>query len=147
MAQAARRHVDQTGVASRIHIREQPLSMAESPSWDAAVCLFVAHFVPDDGARADFWEALASRLRPGKPLWLAEISRPTPTNRDVWCRWASDRGVPSERVDGLRARLDGGFATLSPTRSRALANAAGFRHVDSLVRLVGVTCDVWHTRL
>lgn len=72
--------------------------LAPAQVFDAATSIMVMHFLPDDGAKADYLAAIRSRLRVGAPFLHAEISidaaggidRLVPAMR----RFADNAGLP-----------------------------------------------------
>jgi tRNA (cmo5U34)-methyltransferase len=42
-------------------------------NYDAATALLVMHFLPDDGSKLDFLQAMAAALKPGGLLLLADL--------------------------------------------------------------------------
>src|SRR5512132_490541 len=48
--------------------------LPDEPRFDAAVCLFVLHFLPEEGQRATL-RGIHRRLRPGAPLLVASGAR------------------------------------------------------------------------
>ncbi len=143
MADAAARAVAEAGLGAQVSVHNRALGPSNGVKRDAALCLLVAHVIPDDGARERFWNDLGDSLRPNGCLALAEIEQTSATTQAIWCEWAALQGCDASRVAVLAERLERGFVTLPAARTRALAAGAGFVHERALVRALGVVADVW----
>lgn len=98
--------------------------------WDGAVAVLVAHFMPDDGARAGFFGAVAARLAPGAPCILVDLMAPGSADdaglRAGWRQWALDRGMPVAAADRLIARSQTLFHPITEARLQTLLDEQGF---------------------
>ena len=142
MAASACARIREAGLDERIQVYPRPLQ-PEMGSWDAAVCILVAHLIPDDGARAGFWSALGTCVRPGGLLLTAEIEAVDEPTRATWDAWAAARGLDETRRTRLRERLSGGFACLPGHRTAILAESAGFLAEARIASALGVTLRTW----
>lgn len=74
--------------------------------FDAATCILTAHFVADDGAKANFLTAIRQRLKPGAPLVIVNLCG---TSKDpafaeavrAWRRHAEVNAMPAEHLDAM----------------------------------------------
>ena len=69
---AARELVEKAGLQSRITLHPGTIDDLDEKQYDAATALLVMHFLPDDGAKSAFLEAIYKRLKPGGKLILAD---------------------------------------------------------------------------
>ncbi|MFP5372651.1 MAG: class I SAM-dependent methyltransferase, partial [Actinomycetes bacterium] len=70
--------------------------------FDAATCLYVLHFLPDDGKLAVL-RGIAARLRPGAPLLVVNGARPDDGGLHddllgAWQQYGEAMGMPAERM-------------------------------------------------
>lgn len=109
--------------------------------YDAVVATLVAHFVPDDGARAAFTAALARLLRPGGVALTVDVvddGALAPLFTQAHLDWSQGRGVDDDRLSTMAHRLGQGFASLDETRHRQLCHEAGLRIEHAFFRAFGV---------
>lgn len=129
MADAARWAIAQAGLEQRITIQRCTLEAREANErYDAALCLLVGHFLPDDGRRLGFLEALARSLRVGAPALIAELEDLGAGQAravESHLRWSRSVGLAEPRLEVLEQRMRGGFAALTPARLEALCEEAG----------------------
>jgi tRNA (cmo5U34)-methyltransferase len=120
MLALARAKADRLGVAERVTlVRGTVEDVAAGPDFDAAACLFVLHFLPDE-AKLALMRAAAARLRPGAPFLVASATRPVADDAlraefiGAWQQYGELAGMPAERMAGiiqeLMARQAGGTA-------------------------------------
>lgn len=132
MLEVARARVAAAGLTKRVRLRLCGVEgLEEETAFDAATCLLVLHFVPDDGAKLALLRNIAARLKPGAPLVLADMYEDPRTPRyqrlmEVWARWQLDQGIdPVEVEKGLEhVRRDIHF--VSESRLADLLADAGF---------------------
>lgn len=136
MMATAREKVAAAGLGDRVTFVEAMMEAAPLDEHDAALSALVLHFMPDDGAKAGFMDALAARLRPGAPLLLTDFADMALPD-DCYDRWLLDRGVEAEvvaRAADWRRRV---WQPVSPARVRELAAAAGFGTVRPFFQALG----------
>jgi tRNA (cmo5U34)-methyltransferase len=117
--------------------------------FDAATCLYVLHFLPDD-AKLVLVREIAGRLRPDAPLLVVSGVRPDDGGlRDdllgAWQQYGAAMGMPAERMAQTIARIMG---QPMPTEAayRALFQAAGFRRVARYAEVLGGGLTAWVMR-
>ena len=98
---------------------------------DAATCLLVLHFLPDDGSKLALLRAIAARLKPGAPLILADMYEDPNSPRrarmlDIWARWQQDGGIDPIEVDKGRRHVQRDIHFVSESRLTDLLAEAGF---------------------
>lgn len=69
MITVAKRYAEQDDVADRVEFHHGYVDeLAEESSYDAATCMLVLHFLPNDEAKLRLLQAVAARLKPGAPF-------------------------------------------------------------------------------
>jgi tRNA (cmo5U34)-methyltransferase len=120
--------------------------------FDAAVCLFVLHFLPDE-AKLTTLRGIHRRLRRRAPLIVACGSRVVDdfSLRDdylgAWQQFGELMGMPVERMAALIQQLLSQQASASAEEEYVrLMHAAGFEHVGSVLRVMGGGMAAWLAR-
>jgi tRNA (cmo5U34)-methyltransferase len=106
-------------------------SLPGAERYDAATCLLVSQFMVDEQARAAFFRAIASRLRPGGVLATADLafdaaSREYDAALRAWLRVMTAAPVVPEQLERARAAYAKDVAILPPQRVAAIIEAGGF---------------------
>ena len=120
--------------------------------FDAAVCLFVLHFLPDEAKLATL-RGIYHRLRPRAPLLVACGTRVVEDVglRDdylgAWQQFGELMGMPAERMATLIEQLlpQQASSSLEETYVR-LMHEADFEHVGSVLRVMGGGMAAWLAR-
>lgn len=147
LAEAA---VTELGLGDRVHlVRGTVDDLPTSARFDAATCLYVLHFLPDD-AKLDLLRGVAARLRPGAPLLIASGTRPDDGGlRDdllgAWQQYGELMGMPAEQMAQTIARIMDQPMT-TEAEYRELFRAAGFRRVTRYVEVLGGLLPAWVAR-
>lgn len=106
-------------------------SLPPQDLFDAAACLLVLHFLPDDGTKLALLHSVARRLRPGAPLVIADMAEDPASPRfrhllAAWTRWQAEAGIdPQEIEKGLR-HIERDIHFIPETRFAALLGEVGF---------------------
>jgi tRNA (cmo5U34)-methyltransferase len=133
MLALAEAKIDRLGLRERTTLLRGVIrDLPPAPRFDAATCLAVLHFLPDEEKLALLKE-VAARLRPGAPLLLAAPTEMVDGGlRDdllgAWQAYGELMGMPSEQMAATIARL----APMPATRAedyRRLLREAGFQRV------------------
>ena len=109
--------------------------------FDAAVCLFVLHFLPDE-ARLATLRGIHRRLRTRAPLLVAGGARVVEDVglRDdylgAWQQFGELMGMPADRMTAIIEKL-------LPQDYVRLMHKAGFEHVGSVLRVMGGGMAAW----
>jgi tRNA (cmo5U34)-methyltransferase len=83
-------------------------SLPASGAFDAATCFLVSQFILEDGARSEFFRAIAQRLRPGGLLASSDLcadvqSAAYPGLLEIWLRTIAGAGVTPEGLEQMCA--------------------------------------------
>lgn len=125
--------------------------LAPELRFDAATCLYVLHFLPDD-AKLALLRTLRDRLQPGAPLYLISAVRVDETTFDVsnptlradflgaWQHHGELMGMPAEQMAGIVAHLTEQMSqpqVATADRVQELLREAGFTHVAPFCSMLG----------
>lgn len=127
MLDHARARLAESGHTGRVDWVEAELggpgSAALAPGHDAALAFLVDHFIPDDGARAGFFKALASAVKPGAPVLVFHHDAGDWT--PIYRRWLLARGFEKAAAQAVLTRIEKLWHPLSPERLCTLLDDAG----------------------
>jgi tRNA (cmo5U34)-methyltransferase len=144
--------VERLGMQERVEL--VPGTIDDLPAkrqFDAAICLYVLHFLPDD-AKLALLQGIAARLRPQAPLLVASGARVDDGGlRDdllgAWQQHGELMGLPAERmaaiIQQVMARQEG--ATPEEDYVRLLCQA-GFQRVASFLSIMNGGMGAWIAR-
>jgi tRNA (cmo5U34)-methyltransferase len=145
----ARSKITAKGLEDRVRWHEGPLyTLEEQEPFDAATCLLVLHFVPDN-KKADLLESISNRLKPGALLLLSSFTGDPETTRtkkmfDLCQAWAIDQGAPPDEVM-KNISLDRKDVFFVPEeRIKNLFRETGYIDVQRLYQ--GLACTLWTAR-
>jgi tRNA (cmo5U34)-methyltransferase len=146
-----RRRAAALGLEERVTVHAGEVgSLAGATPFDAATLLLVLHFLPDDGAKLALLRELATRLRPGAPLLLADMTgeRGAPEYElllDVWEAHLRTRaGAPPDAAGAAVAAVRADLRPVDERRLGALLADAGFE--PPLRYWQGLTAAAWVAR-
>lgn len=129
----AERKVAEHGLVDRVRLF--PNTVAQLPSFeqfDAATLLLVLHFLKDDGAKAAVLADLATRLKPGAPLVLADLFGPGWDDvwqgelRTIWGHLQRAAGIDAEAITRGFRHVDRDIHPVTEDRLAQLLDEAGF---------------------
>lgn len=131
MLAVAEERVARLGLGERVSLNACTADALPAEPFDAATCLLVLHFLPDDGAKRAVLESIAARLKPGAPLVLADMYEDPASPRfkalmDAWVAWQKAAGIPAEEVEKGRAHVARDIHFVPETRLDALLAETGF---------------------
>jgi tRNA (cmo5U34)-methyltransferase len=145
MVDLARQRLSEVPAGSRSRLQTGKIEELDVKDFDAATCILTAHFVPDDGSKLAFFEAIRARLKPGAPLALADgvgVSGEEETEllRRIWKRHAVRNGAPPD-VAEVNAKNFEKVAIVSAARQEELLRTAGFQRLTPIFR--GLVIQGW----
>lgn len=132
MLRVAQRHAEAEGFADRCVFHNGLLSSLPDHSHDAATSVLVSHFLTNAGDRQSYFEQIAARMRPGAPLFNADLcaDRGDPCFEpvmDLWLRLLEHSGaLPGPSMSTYRAAFGRAVAAHGPAEVEAIITRAGF---------------------
>jgi tRNA (cmo5U34)-methyltransferase len=152
MLTLAQAKVEELGVRERVTLLRGTVEhLTTEARFDAATCLFVLHFLPDE-AKRDTLREIRGRLHPGAPVLVAsggraEVGELGADFRGAWQHYGELMGMPAERmaatIEGLIAKQ--ADATGAEGYERLLREA-GFSRVASFFNVMSGGIGAWIAR-
>ena len=102
------------------------LDSAPQAPHDGAVCHLVMHFIESLEGKRQLLEGIARRLKPGAPLLLSDLIAAQPDEREALIECVTALGLPAEKAQVMRSRLQQDFFPLTLDAFAALAGGCGF---------------------
>jgi len=144
--------VERLGVQKRVELVQGTVDdLPAERQFDAATCLFVLHFLPDE-AKLALLRGIAARLRPQAPLLVASGARVDDggLREDLLGAWQQHgelRGLPAERmaaiIQQVVAQQEGAATEGDYVR---LLRDAGFQRVASFLSIMNGGMGAWIAR-
>jgi tRNA (cmo5U34)-methyltransferase len=110
-------------------------------SYDVALSVLVSHFIPDDGARLEYFQRLYAHLKPGSPLILVDMMKQNDSVGEKFVAnnyfWAKTNGMNAEKLRELPARLRALFHPISEDRFKEIIRDAGFTYEGQFAQCLG----------
>lgn len=138
MLALAQAKVDRLGVGARVTLVQgtvDDLPSDDNSRFDAATCMFVLHFLPDE-RKFSLLEGVTRRLHPNVPLVVVSGTRHSGTAgadddlRATWQQYGEMMGMPAERMASTIERLVAQTsAAATEERYEHLLREAGFQRV------------------
>ena len=132
MVDVAKARAEQNGFGHRCTFHTGYLeSLPAGEPFDGATSLLVSQFLLDPRERADFFRAIAGRLKPGGLLATSDLASDTQGPHyasllEVWLRTMATADVSPEKVQQMRDAYNRDVAILPPQSVEALIASAGF---------------------
>ena len=133
MLDLCRQAAEEEAVASRCYFHEGYLdSLPVEEMHDAATCFLVSQFIVDKGARSQFFQQIANKLKPDGVLVNSDLSSEKDAADyeailEVWQRVMSGASVSPEGLNRMKAAYDRDVAVLPPTEVASIIEAGGFK--------------------
>ena len=131
MLDIARSHAAAEGFARRCSFHVGYVEDVDETGFDAATSLLVSHFLTDTAARTAYFRSIAERLKPGAPLFVADLCADRsaagfPRLMDVWLNLMTHAGMTPEGRAHYTAAFGHDFAVHGPDEVEAMMETAGF---------------------
>ncbi|NJM64784.1 MAG: class I SAM-dependent methyltransferase [Acaryochloris sp. RU_4_1] len=132
MLALAQSKVESVGLGDRVTLHRGIAQDLPIQPFNAATSLLVMHFLPDDGTKSDYLQAISSRLQPGSPFVLADLQGDKQSETferlaNGWQTRARLAGMEPERVAELGNRTRQHLPCVPEARTLELLEQAGFR--------------------
>lgn len=134
-----------TPIAPRARVHATSIDSLDDRDFDAATCILTAHFVPDDGAKLAFLNAIHARMKPGAPLVIvdgvgAAGEEKTELLRRIWIRHAIRNGAAEDTAESNAENFKK-VAIVSEEREEELLTSSGFKRLTPIFR--GLAIKGW----
>ncbi len=132
MMEVCRRRLDAAGLASRCDFHLGYLeTLPSTPSFDAATCFLVSHFLTDPAERGAFFASIASRLSAGGLLVSADLAadrkdRTFDRLMALWLDAMAETRMPEENRRRYKEMFGVEVAAQTPLEVEALIAGNGF---------------------
>jgi tRNA (cmo5U34)-methyltransferase len=146
MLAVAQKLLQKDGLESRTNLLQGTVFDVEEKQFDAATSILVMHFLPDDGEKLEFLQAIHRRLKPNAKFIIADgcFDKTSPDFKwllDSYKNHAETNGAPSEitsqAVETVTEKVHG----LSAERNVELLREAGFVSIRSFFQ--GLWVKAW----
>ena len=133
MLEVCRRRTKEAGIESRCEFHCGYLdSLPTSASFDAATSILVSQFILDKAMRSNFFQTIATRLKPGGQLVSADLASDTSSDAyqgllEVWLRMMTAAEVTEEMRERMRATYGRDVAVLPPKEIASIITIGGFK--------------------
>jgi len=133
MVEAAKSRAQHNGYNKRCTFHTGYLeSLPDSEPFDCATSLLVSQFLLDSRERADFFRAVAARLKPNGVLATSDLASDTdsphyPSLLEVWLRTLAASDLSPKRVQQMRAAYDCDVSILPARSVEAIIASGGFQ--------------------
>lgn len=134
MLAIAQEKIQQHGLSERVKLFQgYTHNLPDTPLYDAATCILVMHFLPDDGSKLALLQSIAQRLKSAAALILVDVfgERNTPQFERmasfVQAYW-QEMGMPAERTQELLEKVNSIYP-IPESRVVELLEQAGFGSV------------------
>ncbi|MEI7024923.1 class I SAM-dependent methyltransferase [Paenibacillus sp. y28] len=136
MLDLAKQRVEQALPGDRVTYIEGTVDrLPEQPSYDAATCLLVLHFVKGTEAKQKLLRGIAERLKPGAPVFVASIngdpeSPAFSSQMQAWKSHMLDNGIPLQDWERFAASIGNESDPVPPAVVVDLLTEAGFSQIS-----------------
>jgi tRNA (cmo5U34)-methyltransferase len=132
MLEVCRKKAENEGYLSRCTFHQGYLeSMPNQSAFDAATCFLVSQFILEHSARADFFRAIAARLRPGGILASSDLASDIQSSEydtllKMWLNMLLLAGLPASGLEQIRATYEKDVAVLPAAQVASIIKSGGF---------------------
>jgi tRNA (cmo5U34)-methyltransferase len=132
MLAVAQSKVESLGLSDRVTLHRGIVQDLPQFPFNAATSLLVMHFLPDDGTKLNYLQAIAARLQSGSPFVLVDMQGDKQSEEferlvDGWQTRAKMAGMEAERLAELRSKTHQHLPCIPESRTLELLEQAGFR--------------------
>jgi tRNA (cmo5U34)-methyltransferase len=140
MLAVAKRKIAEEGLEDRIDLKQGDVGeLPDNPVFDAATMILVMHFIADGGGKKKLLDAVATRLKPGAPLVLADMfgNRDSPEYKDQETNWRNlqiTAGIDPQDVDKSIRHAAKDTYPITEYRLSELLDESGFEVITPFFR-------------
>jgi len=135
MLAIAQQKIEQNDLSNRVKLFQgYTQDLPETPLYDAATCILVMHFLPDDGSKLALLQSISQRLKSSAAFVLVdmfgekgsgEFEKITAIIKLFW----EDMGMPSEQINEILARINTMVYPIAESHTIELLQQAGFGNI------------------
>ncbi|AFZ18772.1 methylase involved in ubiquinone/menaquinone biosynthesis [Allocoleopsis franciscana PCC 7113] len=134
MLAVAQSKVESLNLGNRVALHNGFVQELPLHQFSAATSLLVMHFLPDDGTKLDYLQAIASRLQPGSPFLLVDFQGDKQSESfkrlvDGWQQRARTAGMEPQRLTELANGIWQHLHCIPEERTLELLAQAKFKNV------------------
>ncbi len=114
MLTIAQSKIDQNDLSERVKLFQgYTHELSDTPLYDAATCILVMHFLPDDGSKLALIQSISQRLKSSATFILVDLFGEKGTETfeqlaQVWRLYSQEMGMSLEMIEKReKARLEG----------------------------------------
>ncbi|MBU3020701.1 class I SAM-dependent methyltransferase [Aestuariibacter sp. A3R04] len=133
MLEMCREQLNYHGLLNRCSLHHGYLdTLATTPAFDGASCLFVSHFLTDETERMQLFEAIGKRLTSAGIFINADLMADKEVSTyaalmALWINTIADAGASDEKLANIKSAYEKDVAILSTAKVAALIQAGGFK--------------------
>jgi tRNA (cmo5U34)-methyltransferase len=109
--------------------------------YDVAISALVSHFIPDDGAKRQYFEKIYAHLKPGAPVILVDMMKQQDCVGEKFIAnnyfWAKSQGMNMEKLRDMPSRLRTMFHPMTEDRLKELLDETGFKLEGQFAQCLG----------
>jgi tRNA (cmo5U34)-methyltransferase len=132
MLAIARKKIEQQGLSERVKLFQgYTHELPETILYDAATCILVMHFLPDDGSKLALLESIAQKIKPAANFILVDMFGEKNTALfeqlvSIWRLYSQGIGLNSEILEQREQALRESIHPIPEPRVLELLQQAGF---------------------
>ncbi|OUS24984.1 hypothetical protein A9Q99_22320 [Gammaproteobacteria bacterium 45_16_T64] len=127
MLDIAKHRCKEANILDRVSFHAGDVNSVNEGDYDAAICLFVTHFIDGHDAKTELLSSIESKLKTGAFLLLADLMPPQNEaiglSQGVICNYL---GLEEKAVEEMQKRLAVDFYPLSESELTIVAKLAGY---------------------
>ncbi|MBE9193459.1 class I SAM-dependent methyltransferase [Gloeocapsopsis crepidinum LEGE 06123] len=135
MLAIAQQKIEQNKLSNRVKlVQGYTHDLPDTPLYDAATCILVMHFLPDDGSKIALLQSIAQRLQSSAPFILVDIfgeksSREFEQITAIIKLFWQEMGILPEQIDEGIETINKGVYPVAESRAIELLQQAGFGNI------------------
>lgn len=134
MLSAASSKVEALGLSERVCLIQGTIEDVPETTFNAATCVLVMHFIPDDGSKLLLLKSIYERLESRAPFFLLDLSGESGSEQfeqtlAAWKFHAISTGAPVEFIEEQLEKIIPHFAVVPENRAVELLYEAGFTEI------------------
>lgn len=135
MLTIAQQKIEQQNLSNRVKLFQgYTHELSETPLYDAATCILVMHFLPDDGSKLELLQSISQRLKPSATLILVDLFGEKGTETfeqlaQVWKLYSKEMGMSVQMIEKREKAKQEGIYPIPEPRVLELLEQADFGNI------------------